>query len=138
MVGGGCAASLLALSGLISLALLGTHATESLPLLQFGQRLSVALGGTGFAAFTGLPGPASLSDAAGASLAFSLAADGTVAYDPALEGVLTGRGTSTLTVVGVPSGFVWTTRVTTRFWFTSPTLFQQGLILLRTPRFRWQ
>jgi len=33
---------------------------------------------------------------------FSVAADGTVDYDPALEGALTGRGTSTLAINGGP------------------------------------
>jgi len=53
--------------------------------------------------FTGLPGPHFLEDngGSGASLAFTIAADGTVGYDPGLEGVLTGHGTSTLTVNGV-------------------------------------
>jgi hypothetical protein len=46
------------------------------------------------------PGPHTLSAAAGsgASLIFEVAADGTVDYAPSLEGMLTGRGTSTLTV----------------------------------------
>jgi hypothetical protein len=54
LIGGAVSAALLATSGLISLALLGEHTATSLPLLQFGQRLATALGGTGFAAFTGL------------------------------------------------------------------------------------
>jgi hypothetical protein len=54
LIGGAVAAALLATSGLISLALLGDHTTNNVPLLQFGQRLATALGGTGFAAFTGL------------------------------------------------------------------------------------
>ena len=54
LTGGGVASALLATSGLISFALLGSHATDSLPLLQFGQRFATALGGTGFAAFIGL------------------------------------------------------------------------------------
>jgi hypothetical protein len=54
LAGGSIAAALLAISGLISLALTGSHATDNLALLQFGQRLATALGGTGFALFTGL------------------------------------------------------------------------------------
>jgi hypothetical protein len=53
--------------------------------------------------FTGLPGPLYLLDAygAGALVRFTLNPDGTVTYDPALEGILTGAGTQTLTVRGV-------------------------------------
>ena len=54
LAGGSVAAALLATSGLISLALTGSHGADNLALLQFGQRLSTALGGTGFALFTGL------------------------------------------------------------------------------------
>lgn len=54
LIGGAVAAALLATSGLISLALLGDHTTGSVALLQFGQRMATALGGTGFAAFIGL------------------------------------------------------------------------------------
>src|SRR5262249_42561344 len=54
------------------------------------------------AVFTGLPGTYQLSDATGApvGVSFTLNPDGTVAYNPTLEGVLTGAGTSTLRVNG--------------------------------------
>jgi predicted outer membrane repeat protein len=53
--------------------------------------------------FTGLPGGAFLDDYAGggAMARFGVGADGTVSYDPALAGVLSGSGTSALTVHGV-------------------------------------
>src|SRR5262249_40407770 len=53
--------------------------------------------------FTGLPGTSLLYDfhSPGTPAVFSLAADGTVGYDPALDNVSSGRGTSTLTVHGV-------------------------------------
>jgi hypothetical protein len=54
LVGGAVAAALLVSSGLVSLALLGTHTTDSLALLQFGQRFATGLGGIGFATFIGL------------------------------------------------------------------------------------
>jgi hypothetical protein len=52
--GGVAAAALLAVAGALQLALLGSHVRTDLPLLQFGQRLSAALGGTAFVAFAGL------------------------------------------------------------------------------------
>jgi hypothetical protein len=53
--------------------------------------------------FTGLPGRAILSDPSGStqSVPFTLGADGTVSYDPSLEGLLTGKGTKALTVHGI-------------------------------------
>jgi len=53
--------------------------------------------------FTGLPGTAYLEDAGGegATVFFTLNADGTVSYDPSLQGVVTGNGTNTLVVNGV-------------------------------------
>src|SRR5262249_48032423 len=52
--------------------------------------------------FTGLPGKYQRADGSGApaAVSFTLNASGTVSYDPALEGALTGSGTSTLTVRG--------------------------------------
>jgi hypothetical protein len=51
---------------------------------------------------TVLPGLATLTGPyIGAMVQFTVAADGTVTYDPSLEGVLTGAGTSSLTVHGV-------------------------------------
>jgi hypothetical protein len=52
--GGAGAAALLAVAGALQLALLGSHTRHDLVILQFGQRLSVALGGTAFVAFAGL------------------------------------------------------------------------------------
>ncbi len=52
--GGVAAAALLAVAGALPLALLGSHAQHDVALLQFGQRLSTALGGTAFVAFAGL------------------------------------------------------------------------------------
>jgi hypothetical protein len=54
LAGGVAAAALLAVAGALQLALLGSHTRHDLPLLQFGQRLSAALGGTAFVAFAGL------------------------------------------------------------------------------------
>jgi hypothetical protein len=52
--GGVVAAALLAFSGALQLALLGSHVQHDLALLQFGQSLSAAVGGIAFAAFSGL------------------------------------------------------------------------------------
>jgi hypothetical protein len=49
-----------------------------------------------------LPGPHSLS-AGGRDLAFTVAADGTLDYDPSLDGALAGRGGRTLTVLAQPA-----------------------------------
>ncbi len=54
LVGGGVAAAVLAASGMTTLALLAVHGRGGQPVLQFGQALSTALGGTAFAAFAGL------------------------------------------------------------------------------------
>src|SRR5262249_4497240 len=53
-------------------------------------------------AFTALPGVHTLTDpnGTGAAVSFTLAAGNTVKYEPRLEGVLTGAGTSHLTVRG--------------------------------------
>src|SRR5262249_58144163 len=52
--------------------------------------------------FTALPGTFTLYDAGSpqSRVQFTLGADGTVGYDPSLQGILSGAGTSTLTVVG--------------------------------------
>jgi hypothetical protein len=52
--------------------------------------------------FTALPGTYTLWDyiGSGDTVQFILKPDGTVSYDPTLEGILTGEGTSTLTVRG--------------------------------------
>jgi hypothetical protein len=47
-----------------------------------------------------LPGNHLLSEAAAGSISFVVNPDGTVSYDSALEGILTGQGTSQLTVNG--------------------------------------
>jgi hypothetical protein len=72
----------------------------SVPALTLDGTLSVS--NTPFS-FTDLPGTYALVDSggAGASVAFNLNADGTVGYDPSLEGVLTGAGTNALVVHGV-------------------------------------
>jgi hypothetical protein len=54
-----------------------------------------------------LPGVHTLQANAGPTLTFTVNGDGTLAYDPALAGVLAGAGSSTLTV-----NTVATTRVT--------------------------
>jgi len=71
----------------------------SLPVVSLDY--SVVLTNTAFA-FTALPGTHTLSDSqgSGAALQLSLGADGTVGYDPSLEGVFSGAGTSKLTVNG--------------------------------------
>jgi sugar lactone lactonase YvrE len=71
----------------------------SLPSLNLDSALTVG-NGSPFT-FTGLPGTNVLTDlASGASVSFTLNADGTVGYDQSLEGILTGAGTSTLVVHG--------------------------------------
>src|SRR5262249_13347356 len=47
-----------------------------------------------------LPGRHALWSQGGWSQVFTVAADGTIDYDPSLEGVLTGRGTASLVVRG--------------------------------------
>jgi hypothetical protein len=47
-----------------------------------------------------LPGSHQLIEAAGGNVSFAVNPDGTVSYDPALEGILAGQGTSQLTVNG--------------------------------------
>jgi hypothetical protein len=53
--------------------------------------------------FTGLPGSYQFTDPSGGSpaVSFTINLNGTVGYDPTLEGILTGAGTSTLKVHGV-------------------------------------
>src|SRR5262249_1930969 len=57
---------------------------------------------TALTTFTGLPGTYSLRDSRGSSalVPFTLAANGTISYAPSLQGILTGAGTTTLTVHG--------------------------------------
>src|SRR5262249_45487466 len=52
---------------------------------------------------TVLPGGNTIADPTGSGehVSFTIKTDGTVDYDTALEGILTGRGTNTLTVHGV-------------------------------------
>jgi cytoskeletal protein CcmA (bactofilin family) len=49
-----------------------------------------------------LPGAQSLADyyGSGSTLKFTVNSDGTVSYDPSLAGIVSGQGTSTLTVIG--------------------------------------
>src|SRR5262249_38334863 len=53
-------------------------------------------------AFTGLPGSYQFTDPSGGTpaVSFTITPNGTVGYDPTLEGILTGAGTSTLKVNG--------------------------------------
>jgi hypothetical protein len=46
------------------------------------------------------PGVHSLTEPAGSAVSFSVASDGTVNFDPSLDGILSGRGTATLGVNG--------------------------------------
>lgn len=54
LAGGVAAATMLAISGGLQLALLGTEVQGNLALLQLGTTLATTLGGIAFAAFTGL------------------------------------------------------------------------------------
>ena len=54
LLGGGCAATVLACSGMLQFAMTQGEVATRLPLLQFGQGLATALGGTAFALFVGL------------------------------------------------------------------------------------
>jgi len=47
-----------------------------------------------------LPGSQTLQDAFGNAISFTVALDGTITYDPSLNGVLSGQGTNTLTLTG--------------------------------------
>ncbi len=73
----------------------------SLPLLTFDTVLETAIDKP--IRLTVLPGADAFRDADGYNdpVAFSVGRDGTVQYDPALEGLVTGAGTSTLTIHGV-------------------------------------
>jgi fibronectin-binding autotransporter adhesin len=75
----------------------------SIPALTLDKTLTVTRNVPFALAFTDLPGTYALVDSAGAgaSVAFNLNGDGTVGYDPSLEGVLTGAGTNALVVHGV-------------------------------------
>jgi hypothetical protein len=65
---------------------------------------SVGVSNTVPLTFTGLSGTIPVWDYAGSGtiIHFTLNADGTVDYDAALDGILSGRGTSTLLVRGLP------------------------------------
>jgi hypothetical protein len=54
LAGGSIAATLLAISGLITLSAAASHASDDVALLRFAQHLAIALDGTGFAVFSGL------------------------------------------------------------------------------------
>jgi hypothetical protein len=66
------------------------------------ESVSVAVPNTGTVQFTGLPGTYQLFDpyGTGAAVAFTLAANSTVGYDPSLQGVLLGAGGPKLTIHG--------------------------------------
>ena len=93
-------------AGTATLAVLGVTVTVdptplSSPIMVLDTEIS--LGNSAPLVFTTLPGTYSIVDdeAVGASVQFTVSAGGTVSYDPSLEGILTGSGTSTLTVHGI-------------------------------------
>jgi hypothetical protein len=97
----------LAGAGTKTLVVLGRTVTVdarplSAPLLVLNNDTRLVVGNSAPFRFTGLPGALTLSDpaAAGATVAFNLTAAGTVGYAAALQGVLTGAGTSALAVHG--------------------------------------
>ncbi len=75
--------------------------TLSAPLLRLSSELTVS--NSAPFTFTDLPGNYVLQDmyAINALMDFTLNPDGTVSYDPALQSILTGNGTSSLVVQGV-------------------------------------
>jgi hypothetical protein len=76
--------------------------TTSLSTTQLSLDIEVGVSNQARFAFTTLPGTFVLQDqfGAGTVVEFTVAADGTVGYDPSLQGPLTGNGTSTLVVAG--------------------------------------
>jgi hypothetical protein len=93
-------------AGTATLTVLGATVTvDATPLTSpiLGLDSEIPLGNSAPLAFTTLPGTYTIVDdeAVGASVQFTVAANGTVSYDPSLEGILTGSGTSTLTVHGI-------------------------------------
>src|SRR5262249_4301157 len=75
----------------------------SIPALTLDQTLTVPRTLSVVYSFTDLPGTYALVDSAGsgASIPFMLNGDGTVGYDPSLQGVLLGAGRNELIVHGV-------------------------------------
>ena len=74
---------------------------QSVPLLDLDYSVAVRNGSpVGFAA---LPGTYTLADpASGASVQFAINPDGSVGYDHSLDAMLSGRGTTTLTLLSAP------------------------------------